>query len=396
MKIDILTSNLNMSKGAETKIGESSGNFLSLLDSCIEDMNLELEDTLNNSSEGEDNLNALIEAILKYLNIYNTQLNKEEFSTFDFSKMQEKIFLNESDHLEILNSFYGKDDLLSLVEKFMSKEDTAKLDEVLGKTLSKSFAKRDLKDLLLDYKKAYIEEPQELKGKNEEIFFKNQGMKNSVISDLELFKEKINFINYNESPLKEEDIDILKQTTKIDSKGVFKEREIHHYSTELGILKEIASSNSDVDKNIKNFQSLVVRQRYITEDIFKAAQYIVKKNIKELNVKMSPKDLGDMNIKFIKSDEENKFIITLNKKDVLGLLKENLNDIKTYLTELNGNAKQVSVEIRSENQSEFSQNLNQQFHEENPKKQREEKVPNLGANGEEKVFGLDEEINLLI
>lgn len=352
MKIDILTSNLNMSKGAETKIGESSGNFLSLLDSCIEDMNLELEDTLNNSSEGEDNLNALIEAILKYLNIYNTQLNKEEFSTFDFSKMQEKIFLNESDHLEILNSFYGKDDLLSLVEKFMSKEDTAKLDEVLGKTLSKSFAKRDLKDLLLDYKKAYIEEPQELKGKNEEIFFKNQGMKNSVISDLELFKEKINFINYNESPLKEEDIDILKQTTKIDSKGVFKEREIHHYSTELGILKEIASSNSDVDKNIKNFQSLVVRQRYITEDIFKAAQYIVKKNIKELNVKMSPKDLGDMNIKFIKSDEENKFIITLNKKDVLGLLKENLNDIKTYLTELNGNAKQVSVEIRSENQSE--------------------------------------------
>lgn len=396
MKIDILTSNLNMSKGAETKIGESSGNFLSLLDSCIEDMNLELEDTLNNSSEGEDNLNALIEAILKYLNIYNTQLNKEEFSTFDFSKMQEKIFLNESDHLEILNSFYGKDDLLSLVEKFMSKEDTAKLDEVLGKTLSKSFAKRDLKDLLLDYKKAYIEEPQELKGKNEEIFFKNQGMKNSVISDLELFKEKINFINYNESPLKEEDIDILKQTTKIDSKGVFKEREIHHYSTELGILKEIASSNSDVDKNIKNFQSLVVRQQYITEDIFKAAQYIVKKNIKELNVKMSPKDLGDMNIKFIKSDEENKFIITLNKKDVLGLLKENLNDIKTYLTELNGNAKQVSVEIRSENQSEFSQNLNQQFHEENPKKRREEKVPNLGANGEEKVFGLDEEINLLI
>ncbi|WP_462392114.1 hypothetical protein, partial [Clostridium cadaveris] len=232
--------------------------------------------------------------------------------------------------------------------------------------------------------------------KNEDMFFRNNSMKNNVISDLELFKEKISFINYNGSSFKEDEVDILNSTKKIDSKEIFNEREIHHYSSEFGILKEIAYSNLDRDKNIKNFQPLLVRQQYIIEDIFKATQYIVKKNIKELNVKMSPKDLGDMNIRFIKSDEENKFIITLNKKDVLGLLKENLNDIKTYLTELNGSTKQVSVEIRSENQSEFSQNLNQQFHEENPKKRREEKVSNLGANGEEKVLGLDEEINLLI
>lgn len=362
MKIDILTSNLNITKESESKINESSGDFLALLDNCIEDVNI--EDPLNNSTEKEDNLNALIEAILRYLNIYNAQSNEEKFFTSDSSKITEEIPHNEPNSIEILNSFYGKNDLLSLVEKFISNEDAVQVDDILEKIISSDSTKVELKDLFLGYRKAD--------------------------------KEKLNFINYNESLLKEEDIDILNQPTKIDSKDVFKEREIHHYSTELGILKEIASSNLASDKNVKNFQPLVVRQQYITEDIFKAAQYIVKKNIKELNVKMSPRDLGDMNIKFIKSDEENKFIITLNRKDVLALLKENLNDVKTYLTELNGSAKQVSVEIRSENQNEFSQNLNQQFHEENPKKRREEKVSNLGANGEEKVLGFDEEINLLI
>lgn len=394
MKIDVLTTNLNINKESEIKINGSSGDFLSLLDNCIEGVNI--EEDLKNSNEKEENLNALTEAILRYLNIYITQPNEEMSFISNFNKIQEETPYSKPNSLDMVNSFYEKDDLLSLLKNFISKEEAVQLDGLLEKIISKNFEKADLKDLFFGYRKADTKKIQELNIKNEDMFFRNNSMKNNVISDLELFKEKISFINYNGSSFKEDEVDILNSTKKIDSKEIFNEREIHHYSSEFGILKEIAYSNLDRDKNIKNFQPLLVRQQYIIEDIFKATQYIVKKNIKELNVKMSPKDLGDMNIRFIKSDEENKFIITLNKKDVLGLLKENLNDIKTYLTELNGSTKQVSVEIRSENQSEFSQNLNQQFHEENPKKRREEKVSNLGANGEEKVLGLDEEINLLI
>ena len=63
---------------------------------------------------------------------------------------------------------------------------------------------------------------------------------------------------------------------------------------------------------------------------------------------------------------------------------------------LNENVKNVSVEIRSENQKEFSQDFNRQFHEDKPKKQGNKEKPNMNLKIKEKSSILEEEINLLI
>lgn len=391
MKVDILASNFNCSKAIERKNGENKGDFLKFFEDCIEDINL--EDTLENNIEIDENLNALIEFILKYLAENNPQLKEEDFCELDFVKIKESIAADESNTLEKLVSIYNRDEVLSLLEK-SSFKDLGEVKEILDKVFVKINKSNSLKDFPMVPKKMIEESSKDLQNKN--MDFVKVDQKNHEDYGLSRFKEKVNFINYKETPVLESEEYISKQPLKINEKDVFKEREVHQYSNELGILKEIAFPNETGDIEIKAPKPLVIRQQYMSDDIFKAAKYMVKIGLKELDVKLSPKDLGDMNIKFLKSEEENKFIITLSKKDVFGLLKENINEIKSYLITLNENVKNVSVEIRSENQKEFSQDFNRQFHEDKPKKQGNKEKPNMNLKIKEKSSILEEEINLLI
>ena len=391
MKVDILASNFNCSKSIETKTVENKGDFLKFFEDCIENMNL--EDTTENNMEIDENLNALIELILKYLAQNNTNFKGEDFCAADFTEIKESIDACESKTLEKLVSLYDRDEVLATLDK-SSFKDLEKVKEILDEVFSKTNKSEIHKDLTIVSKERTLGNSKDSQNKN--MNFVKEGQRNYEDYVLNRFKEKINFINYKETPVLESEEYISKQPLKISDKDVFKEREIHEYSNELGILKEIAFSNSTGDREIKTLKPLVIRQQYMGEDIFKAAKYIVKNSLKELDVKLSPKDLGDMNIKFLKSEEENKFIITLSKKDVLGLLKENINEIKSYLMTLNENVKNVSVEIRSESQRGFSQDFNRQFHEDNSKRQGNKGKSNMNLKDKEKSSILEEEINLLI
>ena len=148
---------------------------------------------------------------------------------------------------------------------------------------------------------------------------------------------------------------------------------------------------NDNNKIINDIQTSDIRSTYVVEDIVQVVEYLNNNNIEELSVKMNPKDLGEINIKLIKTKSEEKCIITLAKEESFNLVKENINEIKTHLSSLEINVKEISVEIRSDNQNDFSDNLNQHFNKNNTK---EEKRNNKQVTQEnERINDFNDEIS---
>lgn len=185
-----------------------------------------------------------------------------------------------------------------------------------------------------------------------------------------LFNENLNEVKTNliveDTSVNEVDIEVKSSFSKDITQNLRTEES--YTAVNLNINNKVIMNESN--KSINDIQLRDIRSSYVTEDIVQAVEYLNSNNIEELSVKMNPKDLGEINIKLIKTKSEEKCIITLVKEESFNLLKENINEIKTHLSSLEINIKEISVEIRSDNQNDFSDNLNQHFNKNNTKEER--------------------------
>lgn len=221
--------------------------------------------------------------------------------------------------------------------------------------------------------------------KDIDISTNNSNLANKEINTL--FNENLNEIKTNliveDTSLNEVDIEV-KNSFKKDITQDFKTDNIVNFNINNKVII------NDSNKFINDIQVSDIRSTYVIEDIVQAVEYL-NNNIEELSVKMNPKDLGEINIKLIKTKSEEKCIITLAKEESFNLVKENINEIKTHLSSLEINVKEISVEIRSDNQNDFSDNLNQHFNKNNTK---EEKRNNKQVTQEnERINDFNDEIS---
>lgn len=141
----------------------------------------------------------------------------------------------------------------------------------------------------------------------------------------------------------------------------------------LSILENIADKNAsdlsiinnktftqEVATN-KNLPAVTIRASNIGDDFIKMVKYLKNNNIEEIKVNLNPKELGDMTIKLLKDSEATKIFIHVGKEETFNMLNKNLHDINKHLADLGIKAKDIVVEMKSNDQNFFSDNLSQEF-----------------------------------
>lgn len=223
----------------------------------------------------------------------------------------------------------------------------------------------------------------------------------STAKDKNIFSYKENEIELMETSLDYEVINESKVSsiTGEKAKNIINNDSINGRENELNILNNIVmpKNNSVVEIKDEVSKIQVIRSEYISEDFVQTIEYLKVNNKEEISVRMNPKDLGELNIRILKGNNEEKVIVTLRNEETFNLLKENVNEIKNHLSSLDIKVKDVEVEIKSESQNNFSHNSNQQSNRNNNKE--EKKSINVVFEQNHNEYYLeneDENINLLI
>jgi flagellar hook-length control protein FliK len=159
--------------------------------------------------------------------------------------------------------------------------------------------------------------------------------------------------SFKEADTKEDKL--LKSIINSDSKG---ENKLISLTSHLS---RIADSNVQVN-DIS--QTLVVNKNTMANDVVKVIKYMDLNNLKELTVKMNPKDLGEITIKVSMEGTLLKANISASNKDTYNLLNSNVLDMKNSLNNSQIKVQEVAINIYNGDTTFFSNNFNsngQQF-----------------------------------
>ena len=230
---------------------------------------------------------------------------------------------------------------------------------------------------------------------------KSKQVEVSTAKDKNIFSYKENEIELMETSLDYEVINESKVSsiTGEKAKNIINNDSINGRENELNILNNIVmpKNNSVVEIKDEVSKIQVIRSEYISEDFVQTIEYLKVNNKEEISVRMNPKDLGELNIRILKGNNEEKVIVTLRNEETFNLLKENVNEIKNHLSSLDIKVKEVEVEIKSESQNNFSHNSNQQSNRNNNKEEKKSRNVVFEQNHNEYyLVNEDENINLLI
>ena len=171
----------------------------------------------------------------------------------------------------------------------------------------------------------------------------------------------------------------------LDTVGILNQSKIDEYKSSKGTSNDIeylenivsADDNSYINSfvGINEFNTVYrnstsndipqpvteIRKEFITEDIIKSVKYMKNSDLEELNVKLNPRNLGEISIKLSKNKEHSNLLITVDDNNILDLVNKNIEDIKKHLNDTDINIKDIVINVKSENENLFSDNLNKEF-----------------------------------
>lgn len=137
----------------------------------------------------------------------------------------------------------------------------------------------------------------------------------------------------------------------------------------VGQFNKVANDDIQVDAG-----KITVNKATLNEDIIKAIKYMDSNNVKELTVKIAPKELGEMVIRLTMDNGVMKASISASNKEAFNMLNANIQEISNKLTEQNMKIQSFSVGIH--NGESFFSNENS-------------KDSNQGRNGSKKISAID-------
>lgn len=350
---------------------------LSLNEEIKSDKNIEIKDIIQGDEKDElskvveadnkDDLNKIDENLIVLTNRIFNNISYEEKQQFNITENNVEFKDNPQLDMNIVNNIVDKqqeivDNLKSFVESNSNKDNI----ELLKKTYNFNEVKNKLTNLV----------------ENNFNFQESESISNNNV------EENINSTN---------ELEMISNFKVLSMKDNIK---VNDNKNEINVLNNIAMNNDNTNLEVKteNLEPHVVRSEYISNDIVESINYLKVNNLEEIKVKMNPKDLGELHIKIIKENNEEKVFITLENTETFKLVKDNVAEIKNHLNNLEINVNEINIEMKSENRNDFSQNLNQQFNKGNNKEQR--KTVKIETEKESSVendlLKTDSNINMLI
>ena len=354
---------------------------LSLNEEIKSDKNIEIKDIIQGDEKDElskvveadnkDDLNKIDENLIVLTNRIFNNISYEEKQQFNISENNVEFKDNPQLDINIVNNIVDKqqeivDNLKSFVESNSNKDNIENKIELLKKTYNFNEVKNKLTNLV----------------ENNFNFQESESISNNNV------EENINSTN---------ELEMISNFKVLSMKDNIK---VNDNKNEINVLNNIAMNNDNTNLEVKteNLEPHVVRSEYISNDIVESINYLKVNNLEEIKVKMNPKDLGELHIKIIKENNEEKVFITLENTETFKLVKDNVAEIKNHLNNLEINVNEINIEMKSENRNDFSQNLNQQFNKGNNKEQR--KTVKIETEKESSVendlLKTDSNINMLI
>lgn len=317
------------------------------VDEVIEVIDEEVEEIPENLMEQLSLIISLLPSIVEKLpnesmNLENVveSINNIFIKETDFViDLGENLIVNDKNNLKdiqsILNEFVRvlDEDIMPNLENQVLKEDLSKLEneiEVFNNILSSNITTLDEK---------------------------------SVVGLKSIIKEKINTAESNSNIVVDKEIEDEVTTIPVveeeasdngsewSNKSFDNEEKVLNSILNDGEDKKVTTKFTLMNNNIssRNVEKVdapkVINRINMVEDIVKSVKYMTSNNIKELVVRINPKDLGEVAIRIVQEDGIMKANLKASSKETYSILSQNLGDIKRYLGEQNIKIQQVDISL---------------------------------------------------
>lgn len=392
MKIDMLAMSVNFASGEDIKTDKGNGDFFKVLTNKIEGSASEEMTNIDETKDidGENNAEYdLIALMASILNNLGTIENNQAAIVEDIPELTINLELvknmalkaeeTEGLNLENLEEVFKE----SEVEEFFSGLNL-NLDDI-------ALSKEERNQLFLKLLNK-IGDGKEIANVDGEVEFKTEDANKFQNVTGEIFKD------YKTSNEIQQGNDNLFGVGSFKHRNIIVEEKPSNPQGELSLLNRIAFSSNNITETTKEVAPVVVRNEYLGSDVLKVVKYISNNRIEELNVKITPRELGEVNIKLLKAEDNNELIITLTNKKAYELIKENVTDIEKHLASLDIKVKEVVVQVKNEVFSDMSGSFNEQFSKNSSREGKKSNLPKEGSYLEEEQENQKDEsnINLLV
>ena len=201
-----------------------------------------------------------------------------------------------------------------------------------------------------------------------------------------------------DSKIEDKDLDVLIKIMNSNSKSEVSEVLNPH----------IYSSNISIDDKIKSdVAPSEVRQAFLPQDISTSIKHMVVNDLKELVLKVRPKELGEISIQLIKRGDVSDVVIIIEREEIFNSTKRSLAEITSQLKDVGLKINNISIQMKSNDNSlnfNFMSNANDDFKNQNnhSNKNNKHKGDNRLSEEDVEISSLDmskndieNEINLL-
>jgi flagellar hook-length control protein FliK len=122
--------------------------------------------------------------------------------------------------------------------------------------------------------------------------------------------------------------------------------------------------------NGENVQNLNLNKATFNSDMIKTLKYMDLNNVKQLTVKINPKELGDITINLVMEEGKMKAVLTASNKDAYNILNSNMQDLSNKLQNNDIKVQSFSLNLYHEDTTFFKNGSNGNQNQDNEKKNK--------------------------
>lgn len=199
---------------------------------------------------------------------------------------------------------------------------------------------------------------------NKQIF--NNKMQNIISKNVESKEENIDVKNYTSSDSNNSSNNFEESKDEKILKSILNDKDLSSTTINRNVTFAGTFNNVNALDGLKEAAKLV-KAEHLAEDIIQSVKYMETNNIKELTVKINPRNLGELSIKVIQEDGVLKAQIKATTKEGYDLLSRNASIINKELSNQNLKIQNVNISLNNDttffkgssfegNANNFSQN----------------------------------------
>ncbi len=341
----------------------------------------QLKDTLNSlvkevSNEGKNITGEKLSQTItsagdKFKEILNENLSKVEdplvrslLTKEVMTKVEKEILPQITESLSKANSSVSSQDLMSKIQQ--------ELKGALNESLKDTNVNKNSKNNNLDSK--------EMQG---EILNNKNTFEVAVTS-----KEQSSDKNSSSKKETSKDDNFLKSLTGDGSKD-----------DKISKASNFMTQFNNVNKNVtvENVGDIVINKTTIGNDVIKTIKYMETNNIKNLTVKIAPKELGEVIIKLTMEGGVMKASIGTSNKEAFNLLNSNLSDMTSKIQNNDTKVNSLSLNIYNEDTTFFKDGSNNGSNENSKKHKKAKAIDIVGetTNEIDNASEIDSNLNIL-